>query len=124
MNFLVDESVDAGLARALRADAHCVTCIWETIPSADDDAVLALAERTNSILITADRDFGELVFRLGRAHQGVLLIRLAGLPLRSKTEILCRAVDRHGNEMAGAFTVVTAGLVRIRKPSSPGNVHR
>ena len=119
MNFLVDESVDAPVAYRLRDDGHTVTCVWELEPGVSDEAVLAQANHDEAILITADKDFGELVFRLGRAHNGILLIRLAGLSLDRKADIVSEAVREHGGDMATAFTVVTRALVRLRRGSTP-----
>jgi predicted nuclease of predicted toxin-antitoxin system len=76
--------------------------------------VLALANEQSAVLFTTDADFGELVFRLGRAHQGVVLVRLEGLSEDRKQVLVLDALARHGQEMAGAFTVITASLVRIR----------
>lgn len=119
MNFLLDESVDAPVAHRLRSDDHTVVCVWELTPGISDDQVLAHANRDQAILVTADKDFGELVFRLGRAHNGVLLIRLAGLPPERKADILSAAVREHGHDMGKAFTVVTPGFVRLRRPFEP-----
>ena len=119
MNFFVDESVDAAVVYRLRSDGHTVVCVWELEPGVSDEAVLAQANRDEAILVTADKDFGELVFRLGRAHNGVLLIRLPGLPLDRKVAIVSEAVCEHGGDMANAFTVVTRALVRMRRRSSP-----
>ena len=115
MNFLIDESVDAAVARALRGEGHTVESVWELEPGLSDKAVLAAAERSGAVLVTADRDFGELVFRLRHTHHGVLLARLAGLPPERKGDVISRAVKQHGDEMRGTFTVVTPGLVRIRQ---------
>ena len=120
MNFFLDESVDAPVAYRLRGDGHTVVCVWELEPGISDDEVLARADRDRAILVTADKDFGELVFRLGRVHHGVLLIRLAGLPLERTAGIVSEAVREHGRDMCKAFTVVTPGLVRLRRPFTPG----
>lgn len=89
MNLLLDESVDAPVAQRLRTDGHAVTCVWELEPGIADNEVLARANRGKAVLVTADKDFGELVFRLGRVHNGVLLIRFAG-PGRKRKPISCR----------------------------------
>ena len=114
MRFLVDESVDASIARRLREDGHATACVWELEPGASDETILARADRNKSVLVTADKDFGELVYRLGQAHNGVLLVRLAGLPPDKKAAIVSEAVREHGAAMTGAFMVVTATLVRLR----------
>ena len=51
----------------------------ELDPGIDDEAVLLQSRQSNAILLTADKDFGELVFRQHLLHSGILLIRIAGL---------------------------------------------
>ena len=106
MNFLVDESVDAPIARVLREKGHRATCVWELSPGISDEDVLTLANR-------------DAVFRLGHAQHGVLLVRLLGLSPQLKADIVSQAVLEHGDEMPSAFTVLTAGLIRIRKMAGP-----
>lgn len=84
-------------------------------PGISDDEVLDLANREGAILLTFDKDFGELVFRLGRIAAGVVLIRLFGLPPADKAEILTNAISTYSNELLGAFTVITSKSIRIRK---------
>ena len=82
MNFFADESVDQPIVDRLRQDGHTVLAVVELEPSIPDDVVLARANEAEAILLTADRDFGELVFRQCRVTTGVVLIRLAGLGSR------------------------------------------
>ncbi len=114
MKFVLDESVDAPIAFRLTKDGHRVICVWESSRSASDTQVLSLANKNRAILITADRDFGELVFRLEKAHYGVILIRLSGLPIKEKVEIMSRVIAEHGEKLSESFTVVKPGLIRIR----------
>jgi predicted nuclease of predicted toxin-antitoxin system len=79
-----------------------------------DDAVLDLANRESALLLTGDKDFGELVFRLGRVASVVILVRLPGLPDPSKATIIAGAIARHSDELPGAFAVITPTTVRIR----------
>jgi predicted nuclease of predicted toxin-antitoxin system len=69
------------------------------------------------VLLTGDKDFGELVYRLGRATAGVILLRLFGIGAVSKGEILCEVLTAHAAEMLGGFTVISPGIVRIRRHS-------
>jgi predicted nuclease of predicted toxin-antitoxin system len=71
-----------------------------------------------SILVTADKDFGELVFRLRRASAGVILLRLAGVPNLMKAEIAAATIAAHESEMAGAFIVIEPNKVRIRRANA------
>jgi predicted nuclease of predicted toxin-antitoxin system len=63
MNLVADESVDRKIVLRLRQAGHIVLAIAEIAPRADDAAVLRLAHERRAILITSDKDFGELVFR-------------------------------------------------------------
>ena len=115
MKLLADESVDRPIVDRLRADGHFVSYVAEIDPSIDDDAVLSRANDSQALLITADRDFGELVFRLGRIHSGVVLVRLAGLSSKAKENTVSRVFAEKGQEMSFAFSVITAARVRIRR---------
>lgn len=116
MNLVADEGVDRPIVERLRADGHSVTYIAELAPSISDDEVLALARDGGELLLTADKDFGELVYRRGQANAGVILIRLAGITPARKAEIVALALQGHGAEMVGAFSVLSPGVVRIRRP--------
>ena len=114
MNLLADENVDRQIVERLRHDGFDVRYIAETDAGIYDDEVLDLANREESLLLTADKDFGELVFRLKKITVGVLLIRLAGLTPERKGEIVVGTINKHGNELLNAFSVVTIGAIRIR----------
>lgn len=115
MKILADESVDRPIVERLRQNGYQVWYVAEMEPGIADDIVLDLANREGTILLTADKDFGELVFRQGRVTRGVILIRLAGISPIYKAEIVVSVLTTHSDEMKQAFTVVTAGAVRIRR---------
>ena len=114
MNLLADESVDAPIVERLRSDGHDVTYVAELSPSITDDQVLDKASSSQCLLLTGDKDFGELVYRLGRVSCGVILVRLSGLSPPIKAHLVSEAIRGHGGEMAGAFTVISPAIVRIR----------
>lgn len=114
MNFLADEGVDFPVVQRLRTDGHEVLYVAEMDPGISDEKVLAAANEKNALLLTADKDFGELVYRLGRISAGVVLVRLAGLSPAKKAELVSSAIHNHGGQLAHTFTVITPGMVRIR----------
>ena len=122
MNFVADESVDQQIVAHLREDGHAVWYIVETGPGASDAEVLELARCKGTILLTADKDFGEMVFRQRQVTEGVIFIRLAGQSQKRKAEIVSSAVRRHGEELFRAFSVITPGGIRIRKPIDSPNI--
>lgn len=115
MNFVTDECVDQPVSARLRDDGHAVISVAEMAPGIGDVDVLTIARERAAILITADKDFGELVFRDGRASFGVLLLRLAGLAPTAKAEVVSAVVKTHSAKLPEAFTVVSPGMVRIRR---------
>lgn len=114
MKLIADESVDRPIVDRLRLDGHDVVYVKELTPSITDDAVMQLANDDGCLLLTGDKDFGELVYRLGRVHGGVVLHRLAGLTNEKKAQTVAKVFHDHAAELAGAFTVIAPGVVRIR----------
>lgn len=115
MNLLADESVDRQIVERLRRDGHDVLYIAETKPGFSDDAVLFSANAAHALLLTADKDFGEMVFRDGRlTSNGVVLLRLAGLTAESKAETVSSVFGVRGGEFANNFSVIAPGKIRIR----------
>ncbi len=103
----------------MRHDGHDTTYVIELAPSITDDEVLQEANSRGALLLTEDKDFGELVYRLGRVHAGVVLIRLAGLSPTAKARAVAQVLRDHGAELQRAFAVILPGAVRIRKSASP-----
>ena len=81
----------------------------------DDKDVLNAANREIALLITADKGFGELVFRQRLVSKGVVLVRLAGLSPAGKAETVSLAIREHESELSNAFSVVSPGMFRIRR---------
>jgi predicted nuclease of predicted toxin-antitoxin system len=115
MNIVADEGVDKQIVDRLRQDGHMVVYIAEESPGSTDDVILDLANAQESILVTADKDFGELVYRLNRVMKGVILVRLPGIQPDTKAAIVALALATHSAEMLGAFSVISPGNLRIRK---------
>lgn len=115
MKFVADESIDHQIVVRLREDGHIVLSVAEMEPGLPDDAVLNLANESQSILLTADKDFGDLVFRLKRIIAGVVLIRLSGLRAETKGQLVSTVVRQRGNQILETFTVITPGRIRIRR---------
>ncbi|MFL6198699.1 MAG: DUF5615 family PIN-like protein [Thermoanaerobaculia bacterium] len=119
MRLVADESVDGPIVERLRAEGHEVLYVAELDPGITDEVVLEQARAAGYLLITSDKDFGELIFRLRKLPGGVILLRLAGLTNLRKAEIVASAMQDYGDAMVKAFTVVTPGNVRIRQRVEP-----
>ncbi len=114
MNFLIDESVDFQIVEILRKNKYSLIYISEMDPGISDDIIFDIANKNNSLLITADKDFGEFVFRQHLIPSGIILIRLAGLSPINKAQMTLTAIKQHISELKKSFTVISPGIVRIR----------
>lgn len=84
-------------------------------PGITDTIILERANQASALLLTADKDFGDLVFQEGRlVSGGVVLIRLAGLSGARKAEIVSSGFLERGADFPDCFSVVTAGRIRVR----------
>jgi predicted nuclease of predicted toxin-antitoxin system len=117
MKLMADENVDRRVVDRLRLDGHEVVYVAELSPSMTDDDLLGQVSLLDAPLLTEDKDFGELVFRLHRAHPGVVLLRLAGLPAEHKADTVANIVAEYGDALVGAFCVISPGGFRLRRPS-------
>ncbi|MGH9381016.1 MAG: DUF5615 family PIN-like protein [Thermoanaerobaculia bacterium] len=116
MRFLADESCDARVVDALRRQGHDVLAIAEVAAGATDPEVLARARDEQRVLITEDRDFGQLVFAAGLpAENGVLLVRCPERARVTLPERIARLVDQRGAELPGRFAVWSPLRFRVRR---------
>ena len=113
MRFLADESCDFGVVRALRTAGHDIMAIAEVSPREEDDRVMERALQERRIVVTEDKDFGQLVYANRQTTGGVLFLRF---PAKARTSIATTVVDvvrRGGERLKGEFTVVQPGRVRF-----------
>jgi predicted nuclease of predicted toxin-antitoxin system len=103
VRYLADESVERQIVDPLRQAGYEVDYIAETAPGADDPDALARANREASVLITGDKDFGELVYRRRQKNAGVVLLRLSGLTHQRKATIAIKVFASHAADFAAAF---------------------
>jgi predicted nuclease of predicted toxin-antitoxin system len=114
VRWLADECVDAPLVRQLREAGHDVAYIVEGDAGATDGEIISRAHAESRLLLTEDKDFGELAFRWGRAVPGVVLLRVEPDNHALKRERLNVAIDRFGDALFGRFTVVEERRLRSR----------
>ena len=113
MRLLADECCDATIWHALRSAGHDVLAIADISPQARDPAVIELAVRDGRILLTEDKDFGQLVHASKAESGGVILFRY---PFSARGAIVRATVDlieQKGEELLGRFVVVQPGRIRI-----------
>ena len=113
MRFLADESCDFSVVRALRSAGHDVLAVAELAGGSDDAAVMDMAVRDSRILLTEDKDFGQLVYAHAQQSSGVILIRYSVSARKSlPNAILSFLVTAGQEELTGSFVVMTPGRIR------------
>jgi len=119
VRFLVDESTGAAVVGYLRSVGYDVLAVAETMPQAEDSDILARSASEGRILVTNDKDFGELVFRNGQVHSGVVLLRLQDESSASRVRVIKVLLEQYADRLAGHFTVATERGVRVRPMGKP-----
>lgn len=102
---VADKSVDFGIVQQLRKSGFIVYSIMEQSPSIKDKEVLSVATNQKALLLTEDKDFGELVFRLQIPHKGILLIRILKMKDKAKALFVAKAVSANYEIMLNTFSV-------------------
>jgi len=113
MKVLLDTCVSGGLLKVIEASGHDVIWSgeWENDPG--DIEILAFAHKEGRILVTLDKDFGELAILHGHLHCGI--IRLVNLSLEKQVNVCEMIINKYGDELyGGAIITVDANRVRIR----------
>jgi predicted nuclease of predicted toxin-antitoxin system len=115
VRWLADECVAAPLVALLRTDGHDVLYVAEAAAGLSDADVIALALQEKRLLLTEDKDFGDLVFRRERAVPGVVLMRIDSGNSVLKAERLAAVIERYGEGLFGRYMVIEEGRFRSRR---------
>lgn len=115
MRFLADESCDFAVVRALRTQGHDVTAVGEFQSRSIDKEVMELARSEGRILLTEDKDFGQLTFAARAEAPGVILIRFPPSARATLPAAVQQLVRERGANLSHAFVVLRPGSVRIRR---------
>lgn len=111
---LLDACVWGGAASALSAEGHDVVWAGDWDEDPGDHEILRRAHGEKRVLVTLDKDFGELAIVREIPHSGI--VRLVGFAARQQARICMTILDRYGPELlSGALVTVQPGRVRIRR---------
>jgi predicted nuclease of predicted toxin-antitoxin system len=112
MRFLLNENVSGTVIQELRHQGHDVVSVKESMRSEADHVILARAQKEQRIILTHDKDFGELAFGSQLpASCGIILFRLAGS--NPDTRRILAALESR-SDWVGHFSVVTDDRIRMR----------
>jgi predicted nuclease of predicted toxin-antitoxin system len=114
-HILADENVPGIIIKQLRLYGFDIKSITEFNPSISDHEVAELACLENRIILTADKDFGEMAFRDAHRVPGIILLRLGGLTPTEMASITCTALDSKSTTThLGTITVITPDSLKVR----------
>jgi len=112
--FLFDLGVGNVVENWMEDQKFDVLSIRKINPRMSDVDILKLAEKENRIVITMDKDFGELVFNQKKKHKGVLLLRLDDATSDEKLIVVREIFDKHLSKLSSHFCVYQNETLRIR----------
>lgn len=114
IKFLVDENVGISVVGWLKSEGYDVISAEESLRSLKDRAILSKAVEEERIIITNDKDFGELVFNFNLSHKGIILLRLKDESSRNKIRVISQLLDKYNKQIPNSFIVATEDKIRIR----------
>lgn len=116
MKLLLDTCIWGGAKCEVQAAGHDVLWTGDLAQDPGDEDILAQAHCEQRVLITLDKDFGELAIRRSLPHCGI--VRLVNISARQQGGVCRQVLTQYGHELAqGAIVTVEAGRVRIRPPA-------
>lgn len=120
MRIIANENVSRTVIHELRSRGHDVLSVKEAMRSATDEEILARAQAEERLVVTHDKDFGELAFRFGLpAGCGVVLFRLSGADPDTDNRRVLEVLESR-TDWVGHFSTVTDDRIRMRPlPGAP-----
>jgi predicted nuclease of predicted toxin-antitoxin system len=110
---IADENVERYWIEWLRALGFEVFSIQENNPGISDKEVIEIAAALQGILLTEDKDFGELVFAYGYKHIAIIFLRYDQPKYETVQNQLHKAVSTWYQTTVPVFVTVTAHKVRV-----------
>lgn len=97
----------------MKSEKNEVFSVFEQWRGASDDEIIVKCQNENYILITSDKDFGEMVFRNQKVHNGIVLLRCEPNIFKKRIEVLKKLIQNYSHSLQNNFVVVTNDKVRI-----------
>jgi len=114
VKFLVDESTGQKIANHLRSKGYDVISAIEVLKGQSDHLIIIYAYKEKRIIITNDKDFGELIFRHKYHCEGVIFLRLQDVRYDNKRKVLMDLLKKLDENISGFFVVATERKIRKR----------
>jgi predicted nuclease of predicted toxin-antitoxin system len=115
LKFLIDIGVGKKVEQWLKDNGYDMKAVRDSDPKATDGTILKTAVSESRMVMTMDKDFGELVFKSGKSHAGVLILRLEDANGNEKVEAVKTIMEEHEDKLYGKFCVFQSGRLRISR---------
>ena len=115
LKFLVDVGVGKQVETFLTNSGFDTVAVRDINPRMSDKDILVLAGGENRIVITMDKDFGDLIYQSSMKHSGVLLLRLEDAAADEKVRVLKQILKEYSQQLNQAFAVFQKDKFRIKK---------
>jgi len=115
LKFLVDVGVGKSVEEWLLKGGYDLKAVRNIDPKMSDGEILSVAVSESRLVVTMDKDFGELVYNSGLLHSGVLLLRLEDARADEKVSVVEKILEGYADRLLGNFCVFQHGRLRIRQ---------
>lgn len=113
MKFLADMNIEKPIVDELKRMGHNIIWVADLDRYLDDLSIFKIARKENRILLTNDKDFGEIVFRQKLIPTGIVLFRIKGQDVRKKVKLLKKLLAAHSDKIVNHFVVVAKEKFRF-----------
>jgi predicted nuclease of predicted toxin-antitoxin system len=115
VRLVADENCDFSVVIDLRLAGYDVVSITEQMAGADDETVIDFARSERRLLLTEDKDFGQLVFAAAKQNSGVILIRYPASARSTLSAAVLKLLSDSGESLYSRFAVLEPGRVRVTR---------
>lgn len=115
MKFIVDVGVGRSVEEQLRVEGHTALPVRDRNPHMPDVEILEWALAEQAIVVTMDKDFGDLVWKQQRPHVGILLLRMEEATGPERAAVMSLLVRDFSHELSGNFAVYKNERLRISR---------
>jgi predicted nuclease of predicted toxin-antitoxin system len=115
LRFLADESFSCAIISVLREKGHNIKWIGEIAAGISDRAVYQIAKEEDRVILTEDKDFGELAVRFKLKTSGVVLLRISSKEKELRQKRVFELLERFPDKLEGHLVVINPEKFRFRK---------
>ncbi len=111
---ILDENIERYWIELLRRNEYSLISVAEDCPGIPDQQVIRIAQESNGLLITEDKDFGELVFAHGFKNLSVIFLRYDQPEYNQIEDALLKCVSKYMDSSVKKYITITKSKIRVR----------